>query len=163
MLRSVQKVFPAYLFFALTFFMMAGQPLFAEDSSDAVQAENAFFRGSHLLSRDNIQEALSALEKATKLDPQNNKYKSVLAVAYNNYGLRLNREGKVPEGIRYMVKALKLTPDDQDIRSNFIQSALQAAVLPKEKVQLKDKMDFVQQVLKSTPTMRPRRGVWRPC
>src|SRR5271157_4208963 len=50
-------------------------PLSAAEPTDAVQAENAFFRGSHLLSRNNMAEAVASLEKAVKLASQNLKYK----------------------------------------------------------------------------------------
>ena len=41
--------------------LIALDPALADQSS-VVKAENAFFRGSHQLSRDNISEALPALE-----------------------------------------------------------------------------------------------------
>ncbi len=126
-------------------------PLYAADPSDAVQAENAFFRGSNLLSRNNISEAVASLEKAAKLDPQNLKYKSVLAVAYNNLGLKLNREGNVAEGVRFLGKAVNLTPDDKDIRFNFVNAAFHAASLPDDKVPLTDKVAFVSQLMEVDP------------
>ena len=126
-------------------------PLYSADPSDAVQAENAFFRGSNLLSRNNISEAVASLEKAAKLDPQNLKYKSVLAVAYNNLGLKLNREGNVAEGVRFLGKAVNLTLDDKDIRFNFINAAFHAASLPDDKVALTDKVAFVSQLMEVDP------------
>ncbi len=45
-------------------------PLTAAEPSDAVQAENAFFRGSHLLSRNSVSEAVGSLEKAVSLTPK---------------------------------------------------------------------------------------------
>ncbi len=126
-------------------------PSLAVEPSDAVQAENAFFRGSNLLSRNNISAAIAALEKAAKLAPQNLKYKNVLAVAYNNLGLKLVREGNSTEGVRFLGKAVRLTPEDKDIRFNFINAALQAASLPEEKVHLADKIAFLGQVTEIDP------------
>src|SRR5208283_1813973 len=140
--------YQALLVLALCFMAL---PLSAADPSDAVQAENAFFRGSHLLSRNNMAEAVASLEKAVKLDSQNLKYKSVLAVAYNNLGLKLNREGHVAEGVRFLGKAVNLTPDDKDIRFNFVNAAFQAASLPDEKVPLVDKVAFVSQLMEIDP------------
>ena len=44
--------------------------MWGSDPTETQKAENAFFRGSHLLSRDNMTEALPALEEAVSLDPE---------------------------------------------------------------------------------------------
>ena len=64
-------------------------PALVSNSAASAEAENAFFTGSHLLSRENLPGAVESLEKAVELDSGNEKYRQVLAVAYNNLGLKL--------------------------------------------------------------------------
>ncbi len=130
-----------------------------EEASDPVQAENAFFRGSHLLSRESISEAVDALEKAVKLDPKNAKYKSVLAVAYNNLGLRLNREANYRDALRFLSNAMEMAPDDNDIRANFVQAAVQAASAPEEKIRTDDKIAALKRVVELEPENASARKV----
>ena len=115
------------------------------------RAENAFFRGSHLLSRENMTEALPALEEAVNLDPANVKFKRVLAIAYNNYGIRLNKEGKALEGLKSFEKALGVEPDDKGIQTNFINACIQAVSAPADKLADKEKIYFLKKVLEINP------------
>ena len=55
------------------------------------------------------------------------------------------------EGVRFLGKAVTLTPDDKDIRFNFINAAFQAASLPDEKVPVVDKVAFVSQLMEIDP------------
>src|SRR5271157_4800124 len=81
-------------------------PASAHASTASAEAENAFFTGSHLLSRGDFSGAVEALEKALELDSGNVKYRQVLAVAYNNLGLKMNREGSYGEAVRALGAAL---------------------------------------------------------
>ncbi len=123
----------------------------AQETTDSVQAENAFFRGSHLLTRDNLSEAVSALEKAVKLDPDNTKYRSVLAVAYNNLGLKLNRDGNYKDGIAYLSKALSVSADDKEIKQNYMQSVYDAIGAPDDKLSPDDKIGLLSGILEQEP------------
>ncbi|MGC8659858.1 MAG: tetratricopeptide repeat protein, partial [Desulfomonilaceae bacterium] len=125
----------------------------AESSSptEKQRAENAFFRGSHLLSRENMTEALPALEEAMQLDPENAKFKRVLAIAYNNYGIRLNKEGKVLEALKSFEKALGVQPDDKGIQTNLINACIQAVSAPSNKLAEKEKIYFLKKVLELNP------------
>ena len=121
------------------------------DPTETQKAENAFFRGSHLLSRDNMTEALPALEEAVSLDPENVKFKRVLAIAYNNYGIRLSKEGKTLQGLQFFEKALGVEPEDAEIRTNFVNACLQAVSASEDKVNEKDKIYFLKKVLEINP------------
>ena len=126
-----------------------GSTVWAE--TDLIQAENAFFRGSHLLTKDNFSEAISALEKAVKLDPENLKYRNVLAVAYNNWGLRLNKSGDYREGINYLIKALTLSGEDKEIIQNYVQSVQEAVVLPEDRLSEEEKISMLTKLMEIEP------------
>jgi tetratricopeptide (TPR) repeat protein len=121
------------------------------DQSSVVKAENAFFRGSHLLSRDNIAEALPALEEAVNLDPSVPKYKRVLAIAYNNYGIKLGREGRPLDGLRSMEKAMSVEPTDSELKGNFVSAVLQAVAGQSDKLKMEDRIYYVQKILEIEP------------
>ncbi len=61
-----------------------------------------------------------------RLEPQNSKYKNALAVAYNNLGLKLNKDGNYRDGLSFLSKALGLDSDDKDVRSNLTHSVFEA-------------------------------------
>ena len=125
--------------------------VWGSDPTETQKAENAFFRGSHLLSRDNMTEALPALEEAVSLDPENVKFKRVLAIAYNNYGIRLSKEGKTLQGLRFFEKALGVQPEDTEIRTNFFNACLQAVSVSDDRVNEKDKIYFLKKALEINP------------
>jgi tetratricopeptide (TPR) repeat protein len=126
-------------------------PTSACGSAASAEAENAFFTGSHLLSKGNFSGAVAALEKALELDSGNAKYRQVLAVAYNNLGLKLNREGSYGEAVRALGHALNLAPEDKDIRSNFIAAAFHAANAADDKVAPPEKANLLRRVLEIQP------------
>ena len=130
-------------------------PASVDGSTASAEAENAFFTGSHLLSRGNFSGAVEALEKALELDSGNAKYRQVLAVAYNNLGLKMNREGSYGEAVRALGHALNLAPEDKDIRSNFIAAAFHAANAPDDKVTPTEKAESCDECLKFSPIVRP--------
>jgi len=123
----------------------------SEAPTDAQQAENAFFRGSHLLSRENMSEALPALEEAVQFDPGNEKFRRVLAIAYNNYAIRLSKEGKTLEGLRFMEKAHSVLSNDEQIQKNFVNACLQSLAVPDDKIPLRDKLHFLRKALEFDP------------
>ena len=139
-----------FILFFLLFFPFISS-LSAQESPDTVQAENVFFRGSHLITRDNLQEAVQAFEKAYKLDPQNTKYKSTLVIAYNNLGIKLNREGAYKEGLTYLTKALSLSGDDKEIRQNYLQIVFDVMSLPDTKLPPDEKLQIINQALEVDP------------
>jgi tetratricopeptide (TPR) repeat protein len=138
------KLFIAVMVFSTTFAV-------AQETPDSVQAENAFFRGSHLLTRDSLSEAVSVLEKAVKLDPENPKYKNVLAVAYNNLGIKLNKEGDYKDGMAYLSKAMTVASEDKEIRQNYMQSAFEAVGAPDDKFSPDDKILLLNEILDQEP------------
>ena len=79
------------------------------------------------------------------------RYRQVLAVAYNNLGLRLTRERNVRDGVLFLSKALNVGPDHKEIRSNFVQAVLQAVTDPEEKITVEEKVDFLKQVIEIEP------------
>ena len=130
--------------------LIALDPALADQSS-VVKAENAFFRGSHQLSRDNISEALPALEEAVRLDPSVEKYRRVLAIAYNNQGIKLAKEGKPLEGLRSMETAITIEPKDSGLKGNFVSAVLQAVAGQGDKLKIEDRIYFVQKILEFEP------------
>ncbi len=139
------------VFLSLAISMVSFNLAAASAPTDAKQAENAFFRGSHLLSRDNMSEALPALEEAVQLDPQNEKFRRVLAVAYNNYAIRLSKEGKTIEGLRLLEKANSVVPNDEQIQKNFVNACLQSLTVSDEHVPVSEKLYFVRKALEFDP------------
>ena len=139
---------------ALLFLVFVSAPssvLCAEESSTSVRAENAFFSGCNLLAQSNVSQAIPDLENAVESDPENSRYRQVLAVAYNNLGLRLTRQGNVRNGILFLAKALNVVPDDKEIRFNFVQAVWQAVTAPEEKITVEDKVAFLKQVIEIEP------------
>jgi len=126
-------------------------PLCAKEPPESAPAEDEFFSGCNLLSQDHVSEAVPALEKAVQLDPENPKYRQVLAVAYNNCGLRLAREGNVRDGVLFLAKALNVVPENNDIQHNFVQTVLQAVSAPEEKIKLEEKTAYLKEVLEIEP------------
>ncbi len=123
----------------------------AADVDGAVQAENEFFRGSHLLSQGKIASALASLERAVALNPNQPKYQQVLAVAFNNQGLKLEKEGKTREAIQLLIKAETLVPEDQEIKSNLVQTILQSLNSADKQLGVPDKIGFLRHLLKIDP------------
>ncbi|MEW6352104.1 MAG: hypothetical protein AB1646_23885 [Thermodesulfobacteriota bacterium] len=123
----------------------------AADVDNAVEAENEFFRGSHLLSQGKVAPALASLERAVALNANQPKYKQVLAVALNNHGLKLEKEGNTREAIRMLIKAETLVPEDQEIKSNLVQTILQSLNSTDKQVGVPEKIDFLRHLLKIDP------------
>ena len=149
--QTYQRLFKVGLLVATVALAQVVIPGSIHGSAASAQAENAFFTGSHLLSKGNFSEAVESLEKALELDSGNVKYRQVLAVAYNNLGLKMNREGSYGEGVRALGHALNLAPEDKDIRSNFIAASFHAANAPDDKVNLAEKIDILRRVLEIQP------------
>ena len=152
MLRKISSELVAILIFlALMVLTGATIPAFLSNSAASAEAENAFFTGSHLLSRENLPGAVESLERAVELDPGNEKYRQMLAVAYNNLGLKLTRDGNFREALRALSNALNLASEDKDIRSNLIAAAFQAANAPDDKVTSSEKVECLRRVLEIQP------------
>lgn len=76
------------------------------------QAVEALNKGRFLV-------AIDFLQRALELVPDNETVKNNLAVAYNNYALKLNEEENVEAGKKYLYKAIEIEPQNSQYKQNL--------------------------------------------
>jgi tetratricopeptide (TPR) repeat protein len=83
---------------------------------EAIQLNND---GVSAINAGNFEQAITALERALRLEPAYEKARYNLAIAHNNYGLYFSNQGKAKEALKHMSMAAKLNPDNQTTHSNI--------------------------------------------
>ena len=127
-------------------------PAAAENPDNPAKAEEFFFQGSHLLSRNQTQAGLDLLEKAVQLAPDNVKYRGVLAIAHNNLGLDMRRKGEMTGALRHLARAVELAPEDAEVKSNFVKAVFNSLALPPAQFSTADRITYLKQAVALDPT-----------
>lgn len=91
-----------------------GCPVNAQADSQVIELNN---EGVRALSASNFKLAIDKFEAALKRDPTYKLARTNLAIAYNNYGLQVNKSSPA-EALKYFHKALALDPSNTTTKSN---------------------------------------------
>lgn len=97
---------------------LLAQPAFA-DPLDAMKAREYLNKGNNHLTRLEFQLALDAYTECLLYDPNNRIAKDNIVLTHNNWGIYWFQKNKFKEARSEWEQALKLNPNDRNVRNNM--------------------------------------------
>lgn len=109
------------------------QPVDAMDAQQAAEYREHVNRGNMLLSRRLFDQAIAEYEAAEQIDPSSNVAQQNITLAHNNWGIYLYSQRKYQEAKTHWDEALKLSPNDANVKRNLKILDIQLKQIEREK------------------------------
>lgn len=109
------------------------QPVDAMDAQQAAEYREHVNRGNMLLGRRLFDQAIAEYEAAEQIDPSSNVAQQNMTLAHNNWGIYLYSQRKYPEAKTHWDEALKLSPNDANVKRNLKILDIQLKQMEREK------------------------------